>query len=53
VIPNTAPHVRHRCFSSWVEQNCLEWRLAQVMPGPGTDKDRADFFVYENILNCT
>jgi SAM-dependent methyltransferase len=42
-IPDAAPHVRHRRFSSWVESNCLQWRLAQVTRGP----QLADFFVYE------
>jgi SAM-dependent methyltransferase len=46
-IGGTAPHVRHRRFTPWVEEACPEWRLAQVAPGPNTERARADFFVYE------
>ena len=44
-----APHVRHRHFTTWVEDNKLQWRLAQVTPGPNTGPRRADFFVYERF----
>lgn len=49
VIPDTGPHVRHRQFSAWVQENCASWRLAEVTPGPDTDAGpaRADFFVFE------
>jgi hypothetical protein len=47
LMGGTAPHVRHRCFSSWVEDNCPQWRLTQVTPGPDSGPGRADFFVYE------
>jgi SAM-dependent methyltransferase len=47
IIPGTAPHVRHRLFSSWVEVQCPEWRLVTVTPGPNAGLARADFFVYE------
>jgi len=46
-ISGTAPHVRHRHFTPWVEAACPEWRLARVTPGPNTERARADFFVYE------
>jgi hypothetical protein len=46
-IGGTAPHVRHRRFTPWVEANCPRWRLAEVTPGPNTEQARADFFVYE------
>ena len=49
VIPGTAPHVRHRNFSSWVDVHCPAWRLTAVSPGPNTGSARADFFVYERI----
>jgi SAM-dependent methyltransferase len=42
-LPDDAPHVQHRRFSSWVEANHPQWRLAQVTRGPLL----ADFFVYE------
>ena len=43
----TAPHVRHRHFTPWVEANCPQWRLAGVTQGPNTELARADFFLYE------
>jgi hypothetical protein len=46
-IGGTAPHVRHRSFGPWVEQEFTEWRLVQHEPGAGTDRMRADYFVYE------
>jgi SAM-dependent methyltransferase len=46
-IPSDAPHVRHRRFSSWVDQNCPQWRLKEVTDGPGSGPARADFFAYE------
>lgn len=47
VIRDDAPHVRHRCFSSWVDNNCSRWRLREVVDGPASGPRRADFFVYE------
>lgn len=46
-IRGTAPHVRHRLFTPWVEDNCPGWKLTGVTPGPSTERARADFFVYE------
>jgi hypothetical protein len=46
-IPHTAPHVRHRRFSTWIERRFPEWQLVQVAPGPNIGPGRADFFVYE------
>jgi hypothetical protein len=46
-ISRTAPHVRHRHFTPWVEANCPGWKLTGVTPGPNTERVRADFFVYE------
>ena len=46
-IHDSAPHVRHRRFSSWVEANCPQWQLAQVTDGPRSGLSLADFFVYE------
>jgi hypothetical protein len=43
----TAPHVRHRHFTPWVEAHCPQWRLAGTTRGPGTERASADFFVYE------
>jgi len=46
-ISDTAPHVRHRRFTSWVAANCPEWTLTEVTRGPNTEYARADFFVYQ------
>lgn len=46
-VRDTAPHVRHRHFTPWVEDNCPQWRLTGVTKGPNTELARADFFVYE------
>ena len=42
----TAPHVRHRHFTPWVQTHCPDWRLLEVTRGPNPDPDRADFFTY-------
>jgi hypothetical protein len=47
LITGTAPHVRHRAFSSWVDSNCPQWRLVGEVEGPASGAARADFFVYE------
>lgn len=46
-LSDPAPHVRHRCFTSWVEANCPGWVLTGVTEGLHTEETRADFFVYE------
>ena len=46
-LSGTAPHVRHRHFTPWVEQRCPDWALRQVTRGPNTERARADFFVYQ------
>ena len=46
-ISGTAPHVRHRLFTPWVEAHCPQWRLTGVTKGPGAGRGRADFFVFE------
>jgi SAM-dependent methyltransferase len=46
---DTAPWVRHRKVSSWVETACPGWRLAATAPGPNSGPARADFFVYERL----
>jgi hypothetical protein len=43
----TAPHVRHRHFTSWVEACRPDWKLAEVTQGGDPGPDRADFFTYE------
>ena len=50
-----APHVKHRKFSDWIEQNKSEWKLIQHIPNryPHTEDEFkgsfADFYVYERI----
>ena len=46
-VGGTAPHVRHRHFTPWVEAHCPQWRLAGTTRGPGSERASADFFVYE------
>jgi SAM-dependent methyltransferase len=48
-LGGTAPHVRHRRFTTWVDAHCPEWRLAQVTPGPGAGPARPDFFTYQRM----
>jgi SAM-dependent methyltransferase len=48
----TAPHVRHRQFTSWVEDNRPDWHLDGVTRGPNSGSDRADFFVYQKSLQA-
>jgi SAM-dependent methyltransferase len=45
---DTAPHVRHRHFTPWVQMHCPDWRLLEVTPGPNTGPGRADFFTYQH-----
>ena len=52
-IPGTAPHVRHREFSIWVDQHCPQWQLIHVEPGINPEPGRADFFVYERTADET
>jgi hypothetical protein len=48
-VHGTAPHVRHRCFTAWVAQNCPEWHLIQVDEGSGSWPGKADFYTYERV----
>ena len=48
-MSGTAPHVRHRHFSSWVRTQFPSWRLAEVTEGPNSGPGRADFFVYQRV----
>ncbi|MGH3401400.1 MAG: hypothetical protein ACRDRJ_02605 [Streptosporangiaceae bacterium] len=50
-IPGSAPHVRHRRFTAWIEHNCPMWQLVQIADGPGSGPGRADFFVYERLCD--
>lgn len=48
------PHVRHRCFSEWIDKNFSEYKLIKKIPNkyPGNKADLdntsfADFFIYK------
>jgi len=45
----TAPHVRHRRFTSWVATHCPGWRLLEVRQGAISSPDRPHYFAYERI----
>ena len=53
--PSMAPHVRHRCFSNWVEQNANCWQLRDSIPnkypyrGDERDESFSDFFIFEKV----
>jgi hypothetical protein len=53
VVKNTAPHVRHRNFSKWVENHQPQWRLTEVIQGPDSLPGRADFYIYDRGNNDT
>jgi hypothetical protein len=52
-MDRTAPHVRHRKFTDWVEQNAADWHLKARVPNrypttlnDGGETSWADFFVF-------
>lgn len=53
LVRGTAPHVRHREFTSWIDAERPEWRLISVTEGPNIEPTRADFFVYERDADGT
>ena len=53
-----AAHVRHRQFTSWIEEHALEWRLVNVInnaypydESQPDDTSFADFFIYANKVS--
>ena len=53
-ISGTAPHVRHRRFTPWVDSHCAGWRLLDVTQGPNSAcPGRADFFSYMRVTPPT
>ncbi len=40
-------HVRHRCFSRWIETNLPEWKLIRKIDNKHPDISCADFYIYE------
>ena len=49
MMADTAPHVRHRLVTPWVEENYPQWVLEKTASGPASGPNRADFFVYERL----
>jgi SAM-dependent methyltransferase len=49
VMTGTAPHVRHRTFSRWIQENRQQWQLIGVTRGPNDGPGRADFFAYQRV----
>ncbi len=51
----TAPHVRHRRFTDWIEQHAIEWRLMQHAPnrypyrGDYRTGSWSEFFFYGRV----
>ena len=43
----TAPHVRHRNFSSWVEERFPHWKLTQITGGLVSEARQPEFFIYK------
>lgn len=52
-IGDTAPWVRHRKFSEWVDGHCPQWHLILVESGCNAEPGGADFFVYERAGSAT
>ncbi len=52
----TQPHVRHRKFTYWIEQNRSQWKLVKHIKNqfpydpekPEGETSKADFFIYHN-----
>ncbi len=44
-----APHVKHRCFTTWVTQHCADWQLVQHVPNPYPEISSADFYLYAKV----
>jgi SAM-dependent methyltransferase len=51
-MSGTAPHVRHRRFTPWLEARRPDWRLLDVTRGPNHSPGRADFFTYEHVATA-
>jgi hypothetical protein len=43
---SSAPHVRHRKFTAWVDAHCPQWSLVSTAAGPAETHPSASFFVY-------
>ncbi len=43
----TGPHVKHRKFTDWVEDNCPEWKLAEKIVHPDQETNFSDFYIFK------
>jgi SAM-dependent methyltransferase len=50
-MAGTAPWVRHRKFSEWVDAHCPQWHLIVMEHGRNAEPGRADFFAYERTAS--
>ena len=54
----TAPHVRHRHFSSWINENKTEWKLIKHIPnrypfnGDTKSGSFAEFYIFSKAQQC-
>jgi hypothetical protein len=54
----SAPHVRHRRFTTWIDDHCRGWRLIHHIPNqhqfePGTGQGSfADFYFFQTSVPC-
>ncbi len=51
-----APHVKHRKFTRWIDDNAREWRQVEYIPNRYSYKgaeegSTADFFVFEKVVS--
>ncbi|MGH7073598.1 MAG: class I SAM-dependent methyltransferase [Stellaceae bacterium] len=44
---DTAPYVRHRRFTDFIDANLSDWRLAEMKPNPLKPESPSDFYIYE------
>ena len=53
-----SPHVRHRRFMTWVDQNERDWELVETIPNPhplavASDGSPSDFYVFRRRKEAT
>ena len=47
-----APHIKHRKFTRWIDENAISWGLTQYIPnsqpydGDNNEGSLADFYIY-------
>lgn len=45
--PRQAQHMKHHCFSKWIEREHPEWKLLKRIPNRYPEVSSSTFFVYE------